>query len=1225
VKHFSDLSNRKSLVNAGGSLFFRGGNSANGYELWRSDGTPTGTVMVKDIYPGSYSGSPQFLTNLNGALIFAADDGFHGDELWRSDGTAAGTTLVRDLNQAVVGSDPHQFTSVNDTLFFSANDGIHGEELWRSDGSPGGASLVKDILAGSGNGLANTVTRFSANVNGTLFFTANDGTAGVELWRSDGTAAGTTLVKDIYPGISQSLPSSLINLNGTLLFWATDGTNGTELWRSDGTAPGTTLVKDIYLGIGSSGSFGNWFVNVGSTLFFAANDGVNGTELWCSDGTAAGTTLVQDIRSGSSGSAPRSATNVNGTLFFAANDGINGYELWRSDGTAADTTMVKNIGSGASAGDPHYLTNVNGTLWFVANDGSVGNELWRSDGTTTGTAIVQDIRPGFAGSYPQSLNNLNGVLLFEAAEGTHGSELWSSSGASTAMVKDILAGAYSSLPTNLVNLNGTLLFSASDPTGRDLWQSDGTASGTRMASNVASPASSSTTNILGIGNLLFYAASTISGGTELYTYGLRAESATTTEDAPLNGTLTGSDPDGDPLTYIVTSGPSHGVFTSFDSNTGAYTYQPNPDYNGSDTFTYKVNDGTVDSNQATINITISPVNDPPQITSGATFTPNEQQTAVGTLTASDVDAGDSASFSATITGPDAAKFSITAAGVLTFNAPPDFENPGDANGDNVYLITVKAQDTSAANTTQDLTITVQNVNDNAPVFNVGTSSFSVPEGSKPVGTVGATDGDGNPVTYSFAGGANDSLFTLSAGTGALSFIAAPDYETGPHSYSVKVQASDGVHSTIQNVTVNVTDVNDAPTMSTANPPPLDAINEDSAPYGTPVWKLITGITDADANAKSGLAITYVSNATSGVWQFTLNGGTTWTSFPATSTSNARLLPANGGQSRIRFVLNGTVKIGYYAWDQAQGTAGGTVDVSPSGSHGGSAPFSTTYRLSSLAVQPVNDAPVMSTSSSPTLVAINEDNRTSLGTTVASLATGVSDVDVGAKQGLAISTASNLANGTWQYTLDNGATWINFPATSATAALLLPANGNLCRIRFQPNQDFNGTVKIGYFAWDQTQGAAGGTLDISTTASRGGTKAFSAAYRTSALTIKPVNDPPVLQGVSGTMGYVHDTAPIVLAATATVGDVDSADFNGGRLVVHISSGASTSNRLQIGAGFTVDASNNVLQGTIIRQQPRAHDPSHGGWGGSKSDFRGKLLSMSFCCSRLIQAEKQASMT
>ena len=151
----------------------------------------------------------------------------HGNELWRSDGTTAGTQLVTDLNAGPTGADPSYLTNLNGTLFFTANDGIHGSELWKTDGTAGGTTLVKDINPGAaGSNIKNLV-----NVNGTLYFSANDGTHGNELWKSDGTAAGTVLVQDINQRSIDSNPANFTVLGNSLLFTADDGFHGTELWK----------------------------------------------------------------------------------------------------------------------------------------------------------------------------------------------------------------------------------------------------------------------------------------------------------------------------------------------------------------------------------------------------------------------------------------------------------------------------------------------------------------------------------------------------------------------------------------------------------------------------------------------------------------------------------------------------------------------------------------------------------------------------------------------------------------------------------------------------------------------------------------------------------------------------------------------------------------------------------------------------------------------------------
>lgn len=412
-------SNPVFLADVNGTLFFHGTEVAHGAELWKSDGTPSGTVMVKDINPGSSGSSmPVYLTNANGTLFFAAIDGTNGVELWESDGTSSGTFMVKDIYPGTASSIPSYLTNVNGTIFFQANDGTNGIELWKSDGTSYGTTMVKDINPGAGNSNANNFT----NVNGTLFFTATDGTNGIELWKSNGTLSGTVLVKDIRPGVNSSTPAYLTNVNGTLFFSATDGTNGNELWKSDGTASGTVLVKDIYPG--SNNSSPQYLTDVNGTLFFQAWDNTNGPELWKSDGTISGTVMVQDIYPGSVGSAPEYLTNVNGTLFFSANDGTHGWEVWKSDGTSSGTVLVKDIYSGEADSYPISLTDVNGVLFFSAVDLASGYELWKSDGTSAGTALAKDINPGAGDSHPEYLTNVNGTLFFHASNGTDGIELW---------------------------------------------------------------------------------------------------------------------------------------------------------------------------------------------------------------------------------------------------------------------------------------------------------------------------------------------------------------------------------------------------------------------------------------------------------------------------------------------------------------------------------------------------------------------------------------------------------------------------------------------------------------------------------------------------------------------------------------------------------------------------------------------------------------------------------
>ena len=283
-------------------------------------------------------------------------------------------------------------------------------------------------------------------MNGTLFFSATDGTHGYEMWRSDGTAAGTRWSPTSTPAAPARSHTYLTNVNGTLFFAANDGVHGYQLWESNGTAarhpdgcrhpPGSAAPTPAYL------------TNMGGTLFFDANDGAHGVELWRSNGTAAGTALVADINPGAIDSYPGSLTNLNGTLLFSANDGTHGRQLWRTNGTAAGTQMVLDINPGSDLRSPNtlpmstdccslrrpteftapssgratppplapawsrtsiparqrercWLTNVERNVVLPGQRRGHGAELWRSQGTAIGTQLVADINPGHAGLYPR--------------------------------------------------------------------------------------------------------------------------------------------------------------------------------------------------------------------------------------------------------------------------------------------------------------------------------------------------------------------------------------------------------------------------------------------------------------------------------------------------------------------------------------------------------------------------------------------------------------------------------------------------------------------------------------------------------------------------------------------------------------------------------------------------------------------------------------------------------
>jgi len=423
-----------------GKLFFTGINAANGKELWVSDATAPGTFLVKDIEVGSGSSVPRNFFVFNGALYFFANTTANGVELWKSNGTESGTVLVEDINPGAASSwalGAGFLTNQDSTiLYFLANNGANGTELWKTDGTEPGTMIVKDINPGpaSSKPLFNSFSYIGFGSD--IIFSADDGTLGAELWKSNGTDVGTVLLKDIYTDFLSSSPGSFLFFNSKLYFVADAPGYGRELWVTDGTTAGTTLVKDIDPGIFSSNP--NLFLSVfiGGKFYFTARTQAEGVELWSSDGTSGGTQILKDINPGPANGFPLILINFlnlssfqdargnlyGGKIFLSANDGTHGNELWITDGTTARTTMVKDLyaGSPSGLGDffsfGSYFYSPFG-LVFTADEGLTGMEPWRSDSTESGTIRITDINPGADSSSPQFIFVFNSRLLFRADDG----------------------------------------------------------------------------------------------------------------------------------------------------------------------------------------------------------------------------------------------------------------------------------------------------------------------------------------------------------------------------------------------------------------------------------------------------------------------------------------------------------------------------------------------------------------------------------------------------------------------------------------------------------------------------------------------------------------------------------------------------------------------------------------------------------------------------------------
>gem|GEM_PF-882684 len=508
--------------------------SPMGRELFITDGTQAGTSLVKDINPGPGDSNPSYPGVFGSLLLFTADSGSTGQELWRSDGTATGTWMVKELEPGIVGSNPQAPMPFGGFAVFSATTSAAGMELWRTDGTEAGTYMVTDLCPGTCSGgfyVSNYLSQ--ANIlNGKLLYLGNDGTSGNELWSTDGTAVGTTLVKDINPGTgnSESVWYNMTQYSGSVYFSAYVVGIGTELWKSDGTTGGTSLVKDIYAG--TQNGYPAYMVVTGGKLVFRAADGVNGTELWVSDGTTGGTTMLKDINPGAGISHPDWIAVAGGIAYFKADDGVNGNELWRSDGTLAGTYMVADM-TPAGSSFIQGMYPFGNKMVFQNNALGLGQEFWITDGTAPGTFLLKDINPDHRNSSAIAGNVVDGKMYFSAGHDFYGTELWLTDGTPTgthmavdfygglsstkkfvsdgikgtfiaydavtghepwiiqqggaALLKDVNPGSSSSLPTfmtmvpGVAGAAGKIFFDGFEPaSGSELWSSDGTAAGTSM-------------------------------------------------------------------------------------------------------------------------------------------------------------------------------------------------------------------------------------------------------------------------------------------------------------------------------------------------------------------------------------------------------------------------------------------------------------------------------------------------------------------------------------------------------------------------------------------------------------------------------------------------------------------------------------------------------------------------------------------------------------------------
>ena len=430
-----------------------------------------------------------------------------------------------DIQTGAGSSNPEGFQQYNNLLYFSATDGIHGTELWVSDGTQAGTQMVKDIWVGTGSSDVGDLTVF----NNKLYFAASDSVHGRELWVTDGTDTGTHMVYDLLTGTVSSNPNHLIVYNNKLFFNANGPVVGNELFVTDGITE--SYLRDINPGSAGSNAGETGAVILNNLLIFSATDVTHGNELWVSDGTFGGTVLLADIWPGTGSSFPGQVgfgppyAVLNDLAFFQAEDSLHGYQLWVTNGTTSGTQVVTN-----ACTQPGYkggFITFNNKVYFAANGNSDGNELWVSDSTTAGTVLVKDINPGGNSSNPDNFFVYNNQLLFAAcAVGTGLSpQLFSTdgtSGGTRQLTNRSLAKNNGFNPLNMVELNGLVYFIGQDSlNGYQLFSTNGTDTNLVLLQPAIAPNNNPLSGMSGpyvFNNSLAFAANYTSIGNELWFY-----------------------------------------------------------------------------------------------------------------------------------------------------------------------------------------------------------------------------------------------------------------------------------------------------------------------------------------------------------------------------------------------------------------------------------------------------------------------------------------------------------------------------------------------------------------------------------------------------------------------------------------------------------------------------------------------------------------------------------
>lgn len=439
----------KNVISFKEKIFFIGGPAGMPAEFWVTDGTDAGTYPIEIDLEQTKSTTINDMVGIGPSnYILSVSNYSTKGEMWFTDGTAAGSVKLYETGTLVAPEIAS--ATLNGTAFFQEY--LH-DALWKTDGTVQGTVIVKEIDPELSNG--------TVSFNGLLYFIADDlSNASNVLWRTDGTEGGT------YPvgGSNYHSADNLVLHNGQLYFTAYSTGYGTELWTSDGTAAGTMLLKDIDQG--SESSYPGDLTSVKGKLYFSAWTSDKGREPWVTDGTSAGTKVLIDIFPGSTGSYPANFNVAGDFVYFSTTNYQFENQLWKTDGT--NTILIINGIDGTFASNLSEFIEFNGQLYFVIND----NVLASTDYNGTITQSVYNMNGKIT-----NMHVVNNQLYFTVTSVVNNfsvGHLWQSNGTPSGTFQLVFFPAVINESAQILLVDENLMFLAlnEEATGAELWKFD---------------------------------------------------------------------------------------------------------------------------------------------------------------------------------------------------------------------------------------------------------------------------------------------------------------------------------------------------------------------------------------------------------------------------------------------------------------------------------------------------------------------------------------------------------------------------------------------------------------------------------------------------------------------------------------------------------------------------------------------------------------------------------